>query len=150
MPQSLVQNLVHLTFSTKQRRLLIHKDIREELNKYLSGILRNCESPAIIVNSVEDHAHLLFSLSRKHALMDIVEEVKKSSSKWIKTKDVRYANFYWQAGYGAFSVSQSNAETVRRYIAGQEQHHRKMTFQDEFRALLQRHGIEFDERFVWD
>ena len=82
--------------------------------------------------------------------MDIVEEVKKSSSKWIKTKDVRYANFYWQAGYGAFSVSQSNAETVRRYIAGQEQHHRKMTFQDEFRALLWRHGIDFDERFVWD
>lgn len=150
MPQSLVRNLIHLTFSTKERRPLIDDDIRLELNKYLAGILRSCDCPAVIVNSVADHAHLLFSLSRKRALMDVVEELKKSSSKWIKTKGERFATFYWQAGYGAFSVSQSNVEQVRRYIERQEEHHRKLTFQEEFRALLQRHGAEFDERYMWD
>lgn len=94
--------------------------------------------------------HALVSLSKNHALKKIVEEVKKGSSKWMKTNGPRNLEFYWQAGYGAFSVSQSNVEAVKRYIQEQERHHRKMTFQDELRALFRRHKIEFDERYVWD
>src|SRR5262245_40052160 len=116
----------------------------------MSGILSDCESSPIIVETVADHAHLLFCLSKNHALSKVVEEVKKGSSRWIKTKGKRYANFHWQSGYGAFSVSQSNVARVRRYIADQEEHHRKRTFQDEFLAFLRRHAVEFDERYVWD
>jgi putative transposase len=150
MSQSLVQNLLHLVFSTKHRAPLLTADIRPEMNSYLAGILRAWDSPAILVNSVEDHVHLLFALSKNHALKKVVEEVKKGSSKWVKTKGPAFADFYWQAGYGAFSVSQSNVEAVRRYIANHEEHHRKMTFQDELRSLLKNHGIEYDERYVWD
>jgi putative transposase len=150
MSQSLAQNLLHLVFSTKHRAPLLTAAIRLEMNAYLAGILRSWESPAILVNSVEDHVHLLFALSKNHALKTVVEEVKKGSSKWVKTKGSLFANFHWQAGYGAFSVSQSNAPAVRHYIANQEEHHRKMTFQDELRILLQKHGIEYDERYLWD
>ena len=97
-----------------------------------------------------DHVHILCGMSRTHSLAKIVEEVKKGSSKWLKTKGPELAGFYWQAGYGAFSVSPSNIEEVRTYILQQEQHHRKMTFQEEYRQFLERHGVEFDERYVWD
>jgi REP element-mobilizing transposase RayT len=109
MPQSLVKNLVHLIFSTKNRAPLLSAAIRPEVNSYLASILRDWHSPALLVNSVEDHVHILFSLSKNHALCKVVEEVKKGSSKWIKTKGEAFVQFYWQNGYGAFSVSQSNA-----------------------------------------
>jgi len=150
MAQSLAKVLIHLTFSTKQHRRLIAEDVREELGAYLVGILRNLDSPALRVNCVEDHAHILFSLSRNYAIKTIVEEVKKGSSKWIKTKGPRFGRFYWQNGYGAFSVSPSNVDAVIAYIENQQEHHRTMTFQEEFRRLLQKHGIEYDERYVWD
>jgi len=150
MPQSLAKMVVHLTFSTKHRRPFITADVRDDLKAYLRAILEDVESPAIEINSVADHVHLLFCLSRKHALAEAVEQIKKGSSKWIKTKSPAFADFYWQSGYGAFSVSQSNVAAVRAYIVGQDDHHRKMTFQDEFRALLKKHGIEFDEKYVWD
>jgi REP-associated tyrosine transposase len=150
MSQSLAKNLIHLIFSTKNRTPLISPEIRPELNSYMVGILRNCDSPAIVSGTVEDHAHILFSLSKNLPLCKAVEEVKKSSSKWIKTKGPGFLTFYWQNGYGAFSVSQSNAESVRKYIARQEEHHRRLTFQEEFRAFLKRHQIEWDERYVWD
>jgi putative transposase len=150
MPQSLAHNPIHLIFSTKHRAPFLTPAIRPEVNAYLAAILRQWESPAIVVNSVEDHAHLLFCLSKNHALCRIVEEVKKGSSKWIKTKCAAFADFFWQNGYGAFSVSQSSAPSVRRYIERQEEHHRRVTFQDEFRAFLKRHGVEYDERYVWD
>ena len=142
--------MIHLIYSTKNRAPFLTPEIRPEMNSYLAGILRQWESPAIIVNSVEDHAHLLFALSKNHALKKVVEEVKKGSSKWIKTKGSAFFDFYWQGGYGAFSVSQSNVAAVREYIATQEEHHRKVTFQEEFRAFLDKHGIEYDERYVWD
>jgi len=148
--QSLAKVLVHLIFSTKGRRRLVHDDVREELNAYLVGILRNCDSPALRVNSVEDHAHILLSLSRNHAIKTIVEEVKRGSSKWIKTKGPRFRGFYWQNGYGAFSVSPSNVESVIRYIDGQAEHHRTISFQEEFRRFLRKHGMDYDERYVWD
>ena len=150
MSQSLVKNLVHLVYSTKHRQPCIPKEHREGLFAYQAGIFREWESPALVIGGVDDHVHALFALSKNHALKKIVEEVKKGSSKWMKLKGPRNPEFFWQAGYGAFSVSQSNLDAVTRYIENQEEHHQKMSFQDEFRELLRRHGIEFDERYVWD
>ena len=150
MSQSLVKNLIHLVYSTKLRRPWIPKDHRDGLFAYQSGIFNGWDSPALAIGGVEDHVHALFALSKNHSLAKIVEEVKKGSSKWMKIDGPRNPDFHWQAGYAAFSVSQSNSEEVKRYVENQEEHHRKMTFQDELRALLNRHGITFDERFVWD
>ncbi|MEX2120688.1 MAG: IS200/IS605 family transposase [Pirellulales bacterium] len=150
MSQSLVKNLIHLVYSTKHHQRWIREADRDALHAYQAGILKEWESPALAIGGVEDHVHALFSLSKNHALKKIVEEVKKGSSKWMKTRGPRMAEFCWQAGYAAFSVSQSNLDEVKRYIETQQEHHRKLTFQDELRALLKRHGIEFDERYVWD
>ena len=150
MPQSLAKNLVHLVFSTKERRPWLEDTIREDLHRYVCGILKDLESPALAVNSVADHVHLLFSLHRTKALADVAMEVKRGTSKWIKTKGPQFAGFHWQAGYGAFSVSQSAVAEVEDYIRKQAEHHQKLTFQDEFRRFLQRYEIEFDERYVWD
>jgi putative transposase len=150
VPQSLAAIYVHLIFSTKNRQPLILPDIEEELRQYHAGILRNLESPMICANGTEDHVHLLFRLGRKHSLAEIVEEVKKSSSKWIKTKGPQYKDFYWQNGYGAFSIGQSGIDQLKRYIANQKEHHRKKTFQEEFREFLAKYQIEYDERYVWD
>jgi REP element-mobilizing transposase RayT len=150
MSQSLVKNLIHLVYSTKHREPWIPKEHRDALFAYQAGIFKEWESPALIIGGVEDHVHALFALSKNHALMKIVEEVKKGSSKWMKSDGPRNPQFSWQAGYAAFSVSQSNFEGVQKYIEGQEEHHRKMTFQDELRTWFKRHGVEFDERYVWD
>lgn len=149
MSQSLVRNLLHLVYATKNRSLWIPADVRPKLFAYQAGIFKEWESPAIIIGGVEDHIHALFNLSKNHPLKKIVEEVKKGSSKWMKT-ETGNLDFYWQNGYAAFSVSESNVEQVKRYIQNQEQHHRTMTFQDELRELLKRHRVEFDERCIWD
>jgi REP element-mobilizing transposase RayT len=149
MAQSLARNVIHLIFSTKNRAPLLQTTIRSELNGYMAGIFTNWESPAIIIGSVADHMHALFGLSKNHALVKVVEQVKRGSSKWIKTKGKEFARFAWQNGYGAFSVSSSMVNTVSRYIASQEEHHRQVTFQDEFRKYCRRHGVDFEERFVW-
>ena len=150
MSQSLVKNLIHLVYSTKQRKPWIASAHREELFAYQAGIYQEWDSPALVIGGAEDHVHALFALSKNHALTKIVEEVKKGSSKWAKIEGPKNSYFYWQAGYGAFSVSQSNVDEVRRYIETQEERHRKMTFQDELRALCRRHGIAIDERYVWN
>ncbi len=151
MPQSLVKNLIHLVYSTKHRQPWLADDIREHLFAYQAGILRQWESPALVIGGVEDHVHALFSLSKNYALKKTVEEVKKGSSKWMKTNDgAANKDFCWQAGYAGFSVSQSNLEQVKRYIEHQAESHHRMTFQDELRALFTRHGIEFDEQYAWD
>ena len=150
MSQSLVKNLVHLVYSTKHREPWIPKEHRDALFAYQAGIFAQWDSPALMIGGVEDHVHALFALSKNHPLKQIVEEVKKGSSKWMKNDGPRLPQFSWQAGYAAFSVSQSNVDAVRRYIEGQEEHHRKMSFQDELRALFKRHGIAFDEQYVWD
>lgn len=148
MPQSLSRVIVHLVYSTKNREPFIADEHRERLFAYLGGTLNGIGCPAIAVGGVADHVHLLFVLGRTVAISTVVEEVKKESSKWCK--GVIRPEFYWQNGYGAFSVSPSNVEKVRIYIQSQEQHHATMTFQDEYRELLRRHGIEWDERYVWD
>jgi REP element-mobilizing transposase RayT len=117
---------------------------------YQAGIIKKWGSPALAIGGVEDHVHALFSLSKNYALEKIVEEVKKGSSKWMKNEGPRISNFYWQRGYAAFSVSQSNVAAVKLYIQNQERNHRKMTFQDELRELFLRHEVAFDERYVWD
>lgn len=151
MPQSLVKNLIHLVYSTKERRPWIPQSVENRLWAYQAGIFENLESPALIIGGFDDHVHALFSLSKNFALKDIVEEVKKSSSKWMKTKDgSSNALFTWQAGYAGFSVSESNVKAVKDYISNQGEHHRRFTFQDELRLLFQKHGVEFDERYVWD
>ena len=151
MPQSLARVVLHVVFSTKGRiPFLKDADVRTELHAYMAGILQNIGCEPVVINGVEDHMHVLCNLSRTTTIADLVEEAKKSSSRWIKTKGAAYQDFQWQAGYGAFSVSQSNVEQVRLYVENQEEHHRTLTFQDEFRALCRKHGVAVDERYVWD
>jgi len=150
MSQSLVKNLLHLVFSTKNRQLWIPEEHRDGLYAYMAGIFQQWDSPAIQIGGVADHVHALFSLSKNHALKKIVEEVKKGSSKWMKNEGPRINEFYWQAGYAAFSVSQSNCGAVKLYIQRQPEHHRKMTYQDELRALFKKYEMPFDERYIWD
>ena len=150
MSQSLAKILLHLIYSTKNRERIIRDEIRDELHRYTAGILKELESPAILINSVEDHVHILYAHSKNLSLSNVIEEVKKSSSKWIKTKGAEYSGFYWQTGYGAFSVSQSGVADVVQYIQSQKEHHRRRTFQEEYREFLKRYEVTFDERYVWD
>ena len=150
MPRSLVKNYLHITFSTKGRESFIDKSIQKKLFAYLAGICNKMECHALEVGGVEDHVHILCLLSKKVALVKLLEEVKKNSSKWMKTQGEKYQNFYWQIGYGAFSVNPSEIEIVRTYIQNQEEHHKKKTFQEEFRAFLKKYNVEYDERYVWD
>ena len=152
MPQSLAKVNVHLVFSTKNRTpWLKDADVRCQLFRYMATVLNNdADSPAIIINGVEDHIHALCRLSRKVAIMDVVKSAKTETSKWIKKQGSTWKDFSWQAGYGTFSVSESNVEQVRRYIARQEEHHQAMSFKDELRLICRRHGVEFDERYIWD
>lgn len=150
MPQSLAKIYVHLVFSTKHRERLLPDDIRQELHAYQGGILNGLGCTPVEINSEPDHAHILFVLARTEPLSNVAGQLKKSSNDWLRANDSRFAQFYWQAGYGAFSVSQSAVEEVRQYIRNQREHHQRASFQDEFRALLRRYEIEFDEQYVWD
>ena len=150
MPQSLANVLVHLVFSTKNRARLIRPEIVDELSAYLASVCHACGCPAHEIGGTEDHVHLACSLSRTITLSSLLEEVKKRSSKWIKTKGPFYTGFSWQNGYGAFSIGQSQLPSLKRYITEQREHHRQKTFQEEFREFLQKYRIEYDERYVWD
>jgi REP element-mobilizing transposase RayT len=150
MPQSLAKVNIHLVFSTKKQVKIIDPDIEIELYPYMAKLFRECDSPALIINGTENHLHSLFLLSRKFTISQVVEKVKKTSSKWIKTKGEKYKSFFWQNGYGAFSISQSHVEIVRNYISNQKPHHRQVTFQEEYIRLLKKYEIEYDERYVWD
>jgi putative transposase len=149
MSQSLAKILVHAVFSTKDRRPFLHdKIIREELHLYLGGALSSLECHPIIAGGVEDHVHLLCALSRARSAAEVVEEVKRGSAAWLKTKSPNLQEFAWQNGGGIFSIGFSQIKSARDYIARQEAHHRKVSFQDEFRQFLRRYEIEFDERGV--
>jgi len=150
MSQSLACLPIHLAFSTKNRNHIIADTIREPLHAYISTVLQNLGCPTILINSVEDHVHILFELARTVSVSKAVEEAKRASSKWMKTQGPEFADFAWQNGYGAFAVSQSKVPAVCEYIASQGEHHRIKSFQEEYRAFLQRHSIAFDERYVWD
>ena len=150
MPQSIAYNYLHITFSTKYRVPMIDEAIEEELFKYIGGICKNLECNPIKVGGYRDHIHILCILSRKIALMKLLEEIKSHSSKWIKTKGDQYKNFYWQRGYGSFSVNPAEIDVVVRYIENQTEHHKKKTFQDEYIAFLKKYNAEYDERYLWD
>ncbi len=150
MLQSLANIIVHLIFSTKERFPFLHEDIQQEINPYLASILKDLESPAIKIGSFTDHVHLLFRLSKNLAICAAVEKLKTGSSKWVKQKGGLLLKFHWQNGYGAFSVSQSNVPEVVHYIEGQKEHHRKKTFQEEFRSFWVKYQIPFDERYIWN
>ena len=150
MPQSLANIPVHFIWSTRDRQPFITPEIEKELFSYMAAIFREHESPALTINGTQDHVHSLALLSRKITIAKLAEEVKKSSSKWIKTKGEFYRNFYWQSGYAALGIGQSNVEALKRYIANQEEHHRKMTFQEEYLEFLKKYNIVYDERYVWD
>ena len=150
MPQSLSHILVHLIFSTKHRAPLLTKQIQDELHPYLAGVLHNIECTSLRVGGLEDHIHALFGLSRTISVASVAEKLKTSSSKWMKNKGFVLDDFHWQNGYGAFSVGPTNANAVVRYIENQSEHHRHRTFQEEYRAFLEKYHIQYDERYVWD
>ena len=150
MPQSLSSVLVHLIFSTKHRQPFISPEIEPQLHPYMASIFKALKSPALCIDGTTDHVHILFSMARVITIADLVEEVKSDSSKWIKTKGPEFRAFQWQKGYGAFSIGQSQVATLKRYISNQKQHHRRVSFQDEYRKFLNRYRLEFDERYVWD
>jgi putative transposase len=151
MPQSLSAVYHHLVFSTKDRRpFLRDKTVRDALHAYMGGVSKTLDCPPLIIGGVEDHVHLLCRFARTITQAEWVKELKRISNGWLKEQGRDYADFEWQGGYAVFSVSQSRLEPVKQYIASQEEHHRKTTFQDELRTLLRKHEIEFDERYVWD
>ncbi len=151
MSQSLAKILLHTVFSTKDRRPFL-KDVavRGEMHCYIGGILSSLQCQPIIVGGVEDHVHFLCALVRTCDAAEMVKEVKRGSSLWVKTKGLAYDDFHWQNGYGVFSIGFSQIQDVKSYIDGQVEHHRKISFQDEYRALLERYEIEYDELYVWD
>ena len=149
MGQSLSQLYVHLTFGTYNRYPFIHPDWEAQYHAYASGILKNYESPALIINSVPNHTHILFRLSKNHALAKVVEMVKKESSKWIKI-NTPASKFAWQAGYGAFSVSSSKLKVVENYILNQKEHHKKLNYKEEVEKFMKEYDIiEYDETYFW-
>ena len=150
MGQSLVKNYIHLVFSTKHGQHFIHQPYEEELHSYLGGMCLKLECQPIKIGGYTDHVHILCMLSKKIALMDLLEKVKSNSSKWFKTKDEKLKIFYWQDGYGAFSVNSAEVDRVIAYITNQHQHHSKKTFQEEYLAMLNKYHIDYDERYVWD
>lgn len=150
MPQSLAKVYVHIVFSTKHRDPIIGNAVKNELYAYMGGICQALECNPVKIGGYYDHVHILCLLSRKVALMKLIEEIKKGSSKWMKKQGPVYQNFYWQDGYGTFSVTPSRLDSVIYYIENQDTHHQKITFQDECRGIYQKYNMPYDERYVWD
>ena len=150
MAHTFTHMLTHIIFSTKDRRPLLDADLKARLFPYLGGIIRAQDGKARIINGLADHVHILASLAAKHALSDLMRELKADSSGWVHKRFPNQKTFAWQIGYGAFSVSHSKLVEVEKYIANQEEHHRKVSFQEEFVTLLKRHEIEYDERYLWE
>jgi len=151
MAQSLERIWTHLIFSTKERfPFLTDQRIRADMHAYLATVLRNHGCETLIVGGVEDHVHALFALSRNYSIAAIVQEIKRTSSSWVKDLSPGLRKFHWQNGYGAFSVSHSHLSKVVAYIESQEEHHRRLTFQDEFRGFLKKYKVDYDERYVLD
>ena len=150
MSQSLSLVIVHFVFSTKDRRPFLDADTRPKLHAYLATVARNAGCEAYRVGGVADHVHLAIRLSRTITVAKLVEELKTSSSKWVKTQSPTLDAFSWQRGYGCFSVGPSDLDSLIAYIDGQEEHHQTRTFQDEYRMFLKKYGVEYDEAYVWD
>ena len=150
MPQSLSQVILHIVFSTKERRPWLDPGIRPRMHAYLATVCRDCDCQAYRVGGATDHVHIAARLARTSSQAELLEKIKKTSSAWIKHQGSQYAGFFWQAGYGDFSIGWSQLEDLLRYIDQQEEHHQRQTFQEEYRNLLNKYHVEFDERYVWD
>ncbi len=151
MSHSYTNLMLHIIFSTKYRQpLLGDRIIRSEMHAYIGGTCNRLNCQSIIVNGVEDHIHILCRQSRTITVADLLEEIKRESSKWIKTKRNNLATFSWQVGYAAFSIGRSEVERVRKYIENQERHHTEENFKDELRKILKAHNIEYDDRYIWN
>lgn len=150
MPQSLSYLYGHMIFSTKNRRPLLRGSPREQMHAYMAGILRNMKCRDVHVGGAADHVHIVCNLSKFHAPVDLLEAVKKDSSKHAKTLGANLAKFQWQRGYGLFSVGPADLAAAKDYVAKQEEHHQTMTFQEELRRFLVKYGVQYDERYVWD
>jgi REP element-mobilizing transposase RayT len=148
MPQTHINLIFHIIFGTKERRPLIDNGFKEQLFKYITGIIANYGGKTIVVNGTADHIHILVSLGADKALSEIVRAIKANSSKFIH-EEFPSQLFQWQDGYAAFTVSHSQADSVIKYISGQEEHHRQISFEDEFAAFIKKHGIETDPRYIW-
>jgi len=149
MAQTLTRLLVHVVFSTKDRRNLITPEIEPELHAYLGGICTHHGSPALAIGGIENHVHLLISLSKNAALSEFLMMLKKDSSVWIKTKGKAFGDFHWQDGYGAFSIGESQVSAVTQYIQTQKERHRLMSFEDELMAIAKRYGVNYDPKYLW-
>ena len=150
MPQSYTSLHYHLIFSTKNRLPSITPDLQPRLFEYIGGILRGANSVLLAAGGMPDHVHLLIGLNKELAIAETLRTIKAGSSRWVHDTFAEQRSFAWQTGYGAFSVSYSHLGRVKAYIAGQAEHHRKRTFQEEFVLFLRRHGVEYDERYLWD
>lgn len=149
MALTLTRLLVHLIFSTKDRIPLIPCELEPDLYSYLGGICRDCDSPLLVAGGMPDHVHLLVSLSKNRALSDLLMEVKRGSSKWMKTQGSALREFAWQDGYAGFSIGESGVPAVTAYIQNQKEHHRTRTFKEELVEFLVKYGVEYDERYIW-
>ena len=149
MSQSLSKVYVHIVFHTKYNQDLIKPDVESELYAYMGGILKENKCVPIAINGIENHVHVLCIQSKNIALADLLEELKRNSSRWIKTKGIGYVNFAWQGGYGCFSVSQSKVEVVKRYIENQKQHHKTESVKEEYIRFLKEYGVEYNEDYLW-
>jgi len=150
MGQSLSQNYIHIIFSTKNRKPLILPEVEKDLYAYLGGICKRMDSTPLKICGTTNHVHILCKLSKKVTLVKLLEELKSHSSSWIKTKSDKLNGFYWQDGYGAFSVNPAQVDVVINYIANQKEHHKQKSFQEEYRAFLKKYNVDYDERYVWD
>ena len=150
MPQSIVKMFAHIVFSTKNREHFIHSDVEDGLFGYIHGIVENNNAKLIIANGTSDHIHLLVSLPKKIDIPELIGDIKRDSSVWIKKQDSQFSNFYWQRGYGAFSVGQLEIDVVKNYIAKQKEHHKNKDFKTEYRGFLKKYEVDFDEQYVWD
>lgn len=149
MAQSLSKLFIHIIFHIKNSNVKILKNEKSELYSYIGSIIKDNESIPILINGVEDHVHILCVMSKNIALAKLVEEIKRHSSRWIKTKGKYYSKFAWQGGYGGFSVSPSLHEKTKQYILNQEKHHQKMNFREEYLLFLKEYGIEYNEKYLW-
>jgi putative transposase len=150
VPQSLSKIILHIIFSTKCRVPLLFTEFENEMYRYLATTCKSYQSHAFKIGGTADHIHIATTLPRTIPTCKLLEEIKKSSSKWYKEKDLRFKNFEWQCGYGVFSVSESQLQHLIRYIENQKEHHKTRTFQEEFRRFLKLHNVEYDERYIWD
>ena len=150
MSQSLTKLYVHIIFHVKNDSCLIQPEDHQELYAYIGGVIKISKSIPININGIENHVHILCILSKNSSLADLLEDIKRNSSRWIKTRGIHYQDFAWQGGYSGYSVSPSKVKVVDQYIENQKSHHKHQTFQEEYIQFLKEHGVDYEEDYLWN